>query len=341
MPLSKTISIIIPCLNEEENIIRCLNSIISSNYPLKLIKVIIVDGNSTDRTLTLINQFKLKNQVDITVLTNQLRQQNISLNIGIRHSNSDVILRLDTHATIHKDYITQSVKYLYEINPTADAVGCPIETKPIKSTTIGRSIGIVMSCKFGVGNSKFRTSNIINNKYEKVDTIPFGCYKSEVFKEVGLYNDKLHCSEDLDFHKRMSELNKKIYLNSQIKNIYYNRYKVKEFIKHSFRNGKWSILPLTITKGYIISIRHLIPLLFVLSISSFSVLYATHNLFKYILLFEISAYLFLSLTLSVYYALKHNRCIFMITLPIVYILLHLSYGLGSISVLHKLLKDNK
>ena len=45
------ISIIIPTLNEEENMKRCLHSIFSQSYPRKYLEVIVVDNYSEDNTL--------------------------------------------------------------------------------------------------------------------------------------------------------------------------------------------------------------------------------------------------------------------------------------------------
>ena len=47
--MKQTLSIVIPCLNEEENIIRCLNSIAESTYPKHLLEIIIIDGLSQDQ----------------------------------------------------------------------------------------------------------------------------------------------------------------------------------------------------------------------------------------------------------------------------------------------------
>ena len=45
---------------------------------------------------------------------------------------------------------------------------------------------------FGVGNSKFRTSN----KEQYVDTVPFPIYKGDVLKNIGLYDEELKNQDD-------------------------------------------------------------------------------------------------------------------------------------------------
>ena len=52
---------------------------------------------------------------------------------------------------------------------------------------VGNAIALMLSSKFGVGDSKFRT----NGKSGYVDTVPFGAFRREVFTKYGLYNEKL------------------------------------------------------------------------------------------------------------------------------------------------------
>ena len=51
-----TISIVIPAYNEEHFIEDCLNSVYQQDYPKELLEVIVVDGNSHDRTAEIIRE---------------------------------------------------------------------------------------------------------------------------------------------------------------------------------------------------------------------------------------------------------------------------------------------
>ena len=48
------VSIVIPCYNEERYIGECLQSIADQNYPSDLIEVIVVDGNSIDKSVSIV-----------------------------------------------------------------------------------------------------------------------------------------------------------------------------------------------------------------------------------------------------------------------------------------------
>ena len=52
--MDKTVSIIIPCRNEEKYIERCISSFLEQSYPQELLQIIVSDGMSTDGTRDII-----------------------------------------------------------------------------------------------------------------------------------------------------------------------------------------------------------------------------------------------------------------------------------------------
>jgi len=66
------ISVIIPCYNEEKFIARCLDSIITQDYPKEKLEVLVIDGESLDRTKEVISQY-IKNYPFIKLLHNPRR----------------------------------------------------------------------------------------------------------------------------------------------------------------------------------------------------------------------------------------------------------------------------
>ena len=49
-----------------------------------------------------------------------------------------------------------------------------------------------------------------SKKFEEVDTVPFGCFKREVFDRVGFFNENLKRSQDMDFNIRLKKAGGKI-----------------------------------------------------------------------------------------------------------------------------------
>lgn len=57
-----TIAIIIPTLNEEKFIARCLDSVIEQSYPFRDMDVMVVDGGSNDRTREIVEEYGRKEE---------------------------------------------------------------------------------------------------------------------------------------------------------------------------------------------------------------------------------------------------------------------------------------
>jgi len=57
--MQSLVSIIIPCRNEERYIEKCLETILSQDYPKEKLEVLVVDGASEDRTKEVIEELKI------------------------------------------------------------------------------------------------------------------------------------------------------------------------------------------------------------------------------------------------------------------------------------------
>lgn len=176
------ISVICPIYNEEKYINRCIESILGQDYPKEDMEVLLVDGMSSDRTREIVKSYCGEYKF-ICFLDNPHKTVPYAMNIGIKAAKGDIIIRLDAHAIYPKNYFSELVRYLKELN--ADNVGAVCRTLPAKNTPKCKAIAAVLSSSFGMGNSYFR---IGAKRIMKVDTVPFGCYRKNVFDCVGGYN---------------------------------------------------------------------------------------------------------------------------------------------------------
>ncbi|HCE87176.1 MAG TPA: glycosyltransferase family 2 protein [Candidatus Jacksonbacteria bacterium] len=326
------VSIIIPCRNEGKFIVACIESILENDYPKDRMEIFVIDGMSTDHTRETVRRF-VKRYPFIFLLDNQHKHTAAALNMGIKKSTGSVIMRLDAHTTYTAEYISKCVYYLQKYN--ADNVGGVIKTIPGSSTVIGKSIAIALAHSFGIGNSKFRTG--IKN-YREADTVPFGCFKREVFNNIGLFNKNLHRSQDMEFNLRLKKSGGKILLFGDISANYYADKTLLSFIKHNFQNGIWATYPLKFTKQTL-SARHYIPCLFVSAILLTLILSMFSAVFKIILLIILALYFTLLIPTAAQISVKQKKPVFILTMPIIFSSLHISYGLGSILGLIKILLD--
>ena len=323
------VSVVIPIRNEEKYIEKCLLSLLEQDFPKDNMEIIFIDGCSDDKTLEILDTYIKKYPGLIQVLENTNKTVPYGMNIGIRASVGQFIIRMDAHSEYAKDYITQCVHYLQTTD--ADNVGGMAETK--SKGYIGEAIALMLSSPFGVGNSNFR----INGKDGYVDTVPFGAFRREVFDKYGYYDERLTRNQDNEMNHRIRKNGGKIYLSKDIQLTYYSRDTIKGIGKMGFQNGCWNIITYYLCPGAM-SVRHFIPLIFVLSIVVGSVVMNFINipLLKGLFIVETILYIVLNIMFSLKLAMKAGFK-YWGTLVFLFPFFHIVYGLGSIQGIKKVI----
>jgi GT2 family glycosyltransferase len=312
----KTVTIVIPCFNENEYIIRCLDSIDKQTYPKEHITTFICDGNSTDGTQELVRDYASKNN-RFQLLINAHKTTPHALNLGIRNSKSDVVVILGAHSELDMDFVKKSLE-TFSINGNIMCVGGILEN--VYANDISKTIGYAMSSPFGVGNAHFRTGT----KKGFVDTVAFGAYRKEIFEKVGLFNEELIRNQDDEFNYRVTSAGYKIYLNPEIKCKYFVRASYGKLFRQYYQYGYWKVyvnrLHKTVTTG-----RQLIPALFVLYLLVFPISFFISGpvaIYSSLILF---LYLVFAITFA---SIKHSNPLVMMKITFTFLILHLGYGIG-------------
>lgn len=313
------VSIVCPVYNEEKFISNCLDSIINQNFSGD-IEILLIDGHSIDNTYQIIDSYCHKFP-NIFLLDNPLRFTSISLNIGIKQAKGEIVVRIDAHSTYPFNYIETLINSLIQLE--ADNVGCLIKTLPANNSIKCRAIAYVLSHPFGVGNSYFRigTSQIL-----KVDTVPFGCFRRDLFEKIGLFDEELLVNQDDEFNSRIVKNGGEIYLLPDISVNYFARDSIYKTIRMFYQYGLYK--PLVNTKiGATTTIRQIFPLLFLLGIclGPFIGLFYSRIFFLYF--FILFLYFFLAIYFSINSLNKIRERVFLY-MPIVFFMVHISYGYG-------------
>lgn len=314
------VSVIVPCRNEKGFIGQCLDSIIMNDYPKDNLEVLVVDGASNDGTKDIVKKYCSKYSF-INILDNKKKIVPVALNLGIKSAKGEIIIRMDAHNRYGKDYISKCVKFLKEYN--VDNVGGVCITLPGKNTLLAQSIALGLSHPFGVGNSYFR----IGSKEPKyVDTVPFGCYKREVFQRIGLFDEDLIRNQDDEFNLRIIKNAGKILLVPDIVSYYYARDSVLKLWNMYFQYGYFK--PLVVKKiGAVLTLRQLIPSIFVGSLLVTGIASLFIHKIIWVFLSLAMSYICVNLSFSILSAIKKGLKNTMF-LPLVFCTLHFSYGLG-------------
>ena len=325
------ISVICPIYNEEKYIGKCIESIMQQDYPKEDMEVLFVDGMSTDKTRSIISEY-LPRCPYLRVVDNPHRIVPYAMNKGIEESKGDVIIRIDAHTSYERNYFSVLVSRLYELD--ADDVGAVCKTDVLNKTPKTLAIREVLSNKFGVGNSVFRTGV---DKVMEVDTVPFGCWRREVFDKYGLYDTRLVRNQDIELSKRILRGGGKIFIVPDTFCTYYARETYRALSRNNYQNGKWNILTVYYTKQFnSLSLRHFVPMVFVLSLILPLLASIIWLPLIWISVASLLAYL-LALT-AVSFRLATDKKLNVFYLVYSFFVLHFSYGCGSLAGCFSVLK---
>lgn len=327
--MNPEVSVVIPCLNEVRYIENCVLSLLSNGFPPEKMEVLVVDGGSLDGTLSVLQQLS-ENHPQVRVLHNPERITPVSLNLGIAAAAGKHILISSAHAAFEQGYISHLLVAL-KSHPEAIAVGGIMETKVKNSTSVSESIRTVLMHPLGVGNSKFRTGV---DKITSVDTVPFGLYRATLLKSSGGYDERLIRNHDMELSKRLLAQGGKIYLLPEAKCTYFARESLGAMAKNNFKNGKWNLKTVWITRTFSsLGLRHFIPLLF-LGSWSLPLLLALADVRWFFAALGIIT--FYQTVLAVFAWKARNGLNRFICMLVAFNALHFSYGLGSVTGLFSL-----
>jgi len=254
------VSVIIPCRNEAKWIGKCLKSVAANDFPKDRLEVLVVDGMSDDGTRAIVEE-AAKRYPFVRMIDNPKRITPAALNAGISAARGAIVMRMDAHVEYPTDYISKLVDQLEQSG--ADNVGGVCLTCPANETAMARAIAIGMSHRLGVGNSYFRIGSA---KPRWVDTVPFGCYRREVFEKIGVFDEELARNQDDEFNLRLIRAGGRILLVPDVVSRYYARDSLVRLWRMYFQYGYFK--PLVIRKiGRVMTLRQVMPSLFVAALA--------------------------------------------------------------------------
>ena len=320
------LSVICPIYNEEKFIARCIESILEQDYPKDDLEVLLVDGMSKDRTREIASDYIAKYPY-IRIVDNPKQIAPCAMNIGVKAAKGDMIIRLDAHAIFPSNYFSVLVNKLNEL--CADNVGGVCRTLPVNDSVVCQSIAAVLSSRFGMGNSYFRVGA---KEVMQVDTVPFGCWRKEIFDRIGYFDEELIRNQDDEFNGRIIKNGGKIYLIPDLVIDYYARDTEKKVYKMFYQYGVFK--PLVNKKlGSPATIRQFFPLCFVLGLFGGLIL----GFFSKWILWAYLGVLLLYFLLATYYSLKDSKNIKRVLVQDwTYFVVHFGYGWGYMNGLYKL-----
>jgi glycosyltransferase involved in cell wall biosynthesis len=223
------ISVILPVLNEESHLEGAVLSVLSQDYrgPLEIILAL---GPSRDRTNEV--AAKLASQDNrVKLIDSPTGKTAAGLNLALAASKSPVVVRVDGHAQIPKNYISLIVEIL---NKTG-AVNVGGVMAAVGTTAFERAVAGAMRSPLGVGASRFHTGG----EAGEVDTVYLGAFRREALVAIGGFDERFTRAQDWELNFRLRENGGVIYFDPRLHVTYRPRSSVGALAKQYFEYGRW------------------------------------------------------------------------------------------------------
>lgn len=321
MSVGHFVSVVCPVYQERAHIAACLDALLAQTYPSERIEFLLVDGGSTDGTREVVQGYVAKDN-RIRLLENPHRTVPYALNIGIRASRGDTIVRVDAHSTYPDDYVLRLVNELYRLK--ADNVGGVWKTLPGDTTAQAYAVAYVTSSAIGVGNSAHKTGEL---HIQQVDTVPYGCFPRALFDRIGYFDEEMTRNQDDELNGRITQAGGKIYIIPDVEIGYRARPTIVKMAKMYYQYGLFKPLGNSKLKRPT-TWRQFVPMLFVAGLVVGSILSAFIPFFWGFYLCVLGLYLLVLLVDAMRYALRTCKFKAAILIPYAYASLHFSYGTG-------------
>lgn len=191
------VSIIIPARNEEENIGRCLDSLLMQDYPKDLMEIIVVDDQSTDQTANIVNNYQDGRIKLISILEDEKFGKKSAVSKGIQSASNEIIITTDADCVFKKTWLATIVTYKLEHD--AVMVAAPVAFRKEKTyLDVFQSLDFISLqgiTAVGVSNKIFNMCNGANLLYTKT-----------AFEKVGGFDgiDQIASGDDMLLMEKMS-----------------------------------------------------------------------------------------------------------------------------------------
>lgn len=348
------ITICVIAYNEENTLPSVLADIAAQDYAHKDIEVLLVDSASTDATHRVMHRFVRENVMnpargfrDVKVLSNPKRTLPCGWNVALQAYKGEAILKVDAHAAIPKDFVRKNVAVLESGEDICGGQRPNIIQNP---TPFRNTLLLAESSMFGSSIAPYRN----NPGKSYVKSMFHAAYKRCVFDKTGGFNEHLARTEDNEMHYRMRKAGFQLCFDPDIISYQYTRPDFKKMLKQKYANGYW----IGLTSGVCpacLSLYHFVPFAFVLAIlvsailcAGFGIAAAANALSGAALLvgrvvsgltalmWGLYWLLAVAMTLVAVIGAPKKRNVTCLLLPILFFLLHVSYGIGTMTGLIKM-----
>ena len=223
------VSYVMPVLNEVEHVEAAVRSLLDQDYAGPF-EVILALGPSIDGTTELIERLSAEDP-RIQGIANEVGSTPSGLNVAIRASQYPVVIRVDAHSALPRDYTRIAVRTLQETG--ADNVGGIM--RAVGRTPFEKAVAHAYGSREGLGG----TQHHVGGKAGPAETAYLGVFRRDRLIEVGLFNEEIKRGQDWELNRRLRATGGTVWFTPELEVVYRPRSSLRRLIRQFVATGIW------------------------------------------------------------------------------------------------------
>ncbi len=193
-----TVTIIVPCYNEESVITLTVDSLLALDYPKDKLSVMVVDDGSKDKTWEVLQKYSSHPQ--IALFKKEQGGKHTALNLGLEHVTTEFVGCLDSDSSVHPEALKRIITFFD--NTETMAVAPSIVLRDPKNI-----LQYAQRAEYDMAHYNKKMLAFMEGIH--VTPGPFSIFRKKVFDVIGPYR-KAHHTEDQEIALRMHKQGYKI-----------------------------------------------------------------------------------------------------------------------------------
>jgi glycosyltransferase involved in cell wall biosynthesis len=224
-----SLSVIMPILNEEQYLRIAAESVLRQEYDGEW-ELMLVLGPSVDKTNEIAQQLQ-KEFSRIVLVDNPVGKTTSGMNAAIALSHYEIVIRVDAHTELPKDYFKDSVEILMARN--ADLLGGVM--KAVGDTPFQSAVAWGYNSRFGLGGGTYH----IGGEEQEAESAYLGVFKKTALERVSGYDTNIIRGEDWDLAQRIKKTGGLIWFSPRLVVKYWPRASVVALARQFYSTGVW------------------------------------------------------------------------------------------------------
>lgn len=223
------VSFVMPVLNEESFLADAVATVLDQDYPSEF-ELVLALGPSHDRTTQLAQQIAAHDPM-VRIVHNPGTDIPRGLNLALTTARNPVVIRVDAHSELPRDYARIGVQTLRETG--AANVGGLMAAAG--RSRFQKAVAKAYNSPMGLGGGTYHHGT----EAGACESAYLGIFRREVLTEVGGYDESVRRGEDWELNLRIRQAGYLVWFTPALKVRYWPRDTVDRLARQFWSTGVW------------------------------------------------------------------------------------------------------